>query len=85
MYIVNLACKAVLTAIMDLEFVALDAADFEPTVEEANTFSTALQHDPIALVRTLVQVVCFKSINRLSSDLGILLDLCFITPVPVLF
>ncbi|PBK59590.1 hypothetical protein ARMSODRAFT_899042, partial [Armillaria solidipes] len=50
-YIVNLACKAVLGAITNLEFVASDTADFEPTSEEANTFRAALQHDPIVLIR----------------------------------
>ncbi|KAK0442063.1 ribonuclease H-like domain-containing protein, partial [Armillaria borealis] len=75
-HIVNLACKAVLTAITDLEFAALDAADFEPTVEEANTFGAALQRDPIALVRTLVRVIRASSLRRqFFSEVVAALDL----------
>lgn len=47
-HIVNLACKAVLTAITNMDFAADDADDYEP----GGAF-----RDPIATLRTLVRVV----------------------------
>ncbi|KAJ6582875.1 hypothetical protein DFH09DRAFT_277734 [Mycena vulgaris] len=53
--IVSLACKAVLSAIINLDFAAHDANDFEPFDNEAVTFMDAIDHDPIATLRTIVR------------------------------
>ncbi|KAJ7580032.1 hypothetical protein C8J56DRAFT_795274, partial [Mycena floridula] len=49
-HVVNLACKAVLAAITNMDFVADDARDFEPGVTR----------DPIATVQAVVRVVYSK-------------------------
>jgi hypothetical protein len=47
-HVVNLACKAVLRAITNMDFAADDANDYEPS---------NMPSDPIATLRTLVRVV----------------------------
>ncbi|KAJ7017491.1 hypothetical protein C8F04DRAFT_979212, partial [Mycena alexandri] len=44
---VNLACKAVLGAITDMDFAALDAVDFVPDADRPTTFLDAITRDPI--------------------------------------
>ncbi|KAJ6592813.1 hypothetical protein B0H19DRAFT_1204861 [Mycena capillaripes] len=56
-HIVNLACKAVLGAITDMDFAASGAADFEPA-------AAAIDRDPIATVRTTVRVISASSLRR---------------------
>jgi hypothetical protein len=47
-HVVNLACKAVLAAITDMDFTAENAEDYNPS---------GTSPDPIVTLRTLVQVV----------------------------
>ncbi|KAJ6556030.1 ribonuclease H-like domain-containing protein, partial [Mycena capillaripes] len=63
-HIVNLACKAVLSAITDMDFAASEAADFEPAAGEPGTFLAAIDRDPIATVRTTVRVIRASSLRR---------------------
>lgn len=61
-HIVNLACKAVLGAITNLNFASQDAPDFIPSAPpgprtEAQSFMDAIDRNPIATVRTVVRVV----------------------------
>ncbi|KAJ6624133.1 hypothetical protein B0H10DRAFT_1785047, partial [Mycena sp. CBHHK59/15] len=46
-HIVNLACKAVLGAITDMDFAASGSADFIPDPARATTFLDAIARDPI--------------------------------------
>jgi hypothetical protein len=54
-HIVNLACKAVLAAITNLDYVAETAEDFYPS-----NFLEGLDRDPIATVRSLICAVCIS-------------------------
>lgn len=68
----NLACKAVLGAITDMDFAAPEAADFVPPAAGARTFLDAINRDPVATVRTTVRVVsivCFISRCTLMLNL----------------
>lgn len=53
-HIVNLACKAVLTAITQMDFASENVADFSPNKVLATSFWEALQHDPIAILQSLI-------------------------------
>ncbi|KAJ7148504.1 ribonuclease H-like domain-containing protein, partial [Mycena crocata] len=66
-HIVNLACKAVLSAITDMDFAAQDAADFVPPPGGAGgafTILGAIERDPVASVRTTVRVIRASSLRR---------------------
>ncbi|KAK7014542.1 ribonuclease H-like domain-containing protein, partial [Favolaschia claudopus] len=55
-HIVNLACKAVLSAITDMDFAASDAPDFDRNAgEEPYTFLDAVARDPVATIRTSIR------------------------------
>ncbi|KAG1722095.1 hypothetical protein EDB19DRAFT_1646018, partial [Suillus lakei] len=65
-HIINLACKAVLGAITNLDFASQDAPDFIPSAPpgpESRSFMDAIDHDPIATVRTVVHIVT-SSLHR---------------------
>ncbi|KAK0436854.1 ribonuclease H-like domain-containing protein [Armillaria borealis] len=65
-HIMNLACKAVLTTITNLDH-ALDrghGSDFIPPPGHATNFHAACQHDPIATIRTVVHVIRASSIQH---------------------
>ena len=53
-HIINLACKAVLRAITDLDLAHEDAVDYVPVGANVQSFLDALKWDIIATVRTLV-------------------------------
>ncbi len=64
----NLACKAVLTAITNIDH-ALDhghGSDFIPPPGQAMNFHAACQRDPIATIRTVVHVVSSTITFQLS-------------------
>ncbi|KAJ7433152.1 hypothetical protein FB451DRAFT_1064718, partial [Mycena latifolia] len=63
-HIVNLACKAVLGAITNMEFAAPEAGDFVPPVAEATNFLDAINRDPVATIRTTVRVIRASSLRR---------------------
>ncbi|KAJ6560605.1 ribonuclease H-like domain-containing protein, partial [Mycena vulgaris] len=63
-HIVNLACKAVLGAITDMDFAASESADFVPRPADAATFLDAIARDPVATVRTTVRVIRASSLRR---------------------
>ncbi|KAJ7495254.1 ribonuclease H-like domain-containing protein, partial [Mycena latifolia] len=64
-HIVNLACKAVLGAITDMDFAAPEAADFVPRpADAALTFMDTVRRDPVATVRTTVRVIRASSLRR---------------------
>ncbi|KAJ8584034.1 hypothetical protein M405DRAFT_747679, partial [Rhizopogon salebrosus TDB-379] len=50
-HIVNLACKAVLKAITNLDYATEDAQDFVPEGPQARTLLDAIKRDPIATIR----------------------------------
>ncbi|KAF7372427.1 HAT family dimerization domain-containing protein [Mycena venus] len=54
-HIVNLACKAVLGAITDMDFAASGSADFIPDPTRATTFLDAIARDPVATIRTTIR------------------------------
>ncbi|KAL1712177.1 ribonuclease H-like domain-containing protein, partial [Schizophyllum commune] len=54
-HVVNLACKAVLAAITNLDFARPNAGPFVPT---------ALHRDAIAIVRTAIRAICASSLRR---------------------
>lgn len=56
-HIVNLACKAVLAAITNLDFAADTSAEYVPHGPSSRSFSDALRRDPIATVRSLIRSV----------------------------
>ena len=56
-HVVNLACKAMLSTITSIEYAAENAVDFIPTGPVSITFAGALNHDPIATVRSLIRSV----------------------------
>ena len=60
-HIVNLSCKAVLSAITSMEYAADNAPNYIPhgiAPHRSATFLDSISRDPIAMVRTLVRVVC---------------------------
>ncbi|KAF7326525.1 HAT family dimerization domain-containing protein [Mycena venus] len=63
-HIVNLACKAVLGAITDMDFAASGSADFIPDPTRATTFLDAIARDPVATIRTTVRVIRASSLRR---------------------
>ena len=57
-HVINLACKAVLRAITDLDLAHENAVDYYvPVGVNAQSFLDALKQDVIAIVRTLVHKV----------------------------
>ena|SRR5882762_2974018 len=64
-HIVNLACKAVLTAITKLDFAKETAQNYVPTGPAAQTFADALRRDPIATSRSLIRGVHFACFHHL--------------------
>lgn len=56
-HVINLACKAVLRAITDLDLAHENAVDYVPVGVNAQSFLDALKRDVIAIVRTLVRKV----------------------------
>ncbi|KAF7334741.1 HAT family dimerization domain-containing protein [Mycena sanguinolenta] len=54
-HIVNLAVKAVLSAITDMDFAAPEAEDFVPNPTAPQTVLDAIARDPIATVRTTIR------------------------------
>ena len=50
----NLACKAILGAITDMDFAAPEADDFVPPLDPADNFLAAVGGDPVATIRTTV-------------------------------
>jgi hypothetical protein len=71
-HIINLACKAVLSAFTDEDLakeLTLNERDYAPDPEESlpQTFEDAVQRDPIATLRSLIRTVrhdiCFTSPN----------------------
>ncbi|KAF7328561.1 HAT family dimerization domain-containing protein [Mycena venus] len=64
-HIVNLACKAILGAITNMDFAASGAADFVPgPAAPPRTILDAIAHDPVATVRTSVRVIRAFSLRR---------------------
>ncbi|KAF7333764.1 HAT family dimerization domain-containing protein [Mycena venus] len=63
-HIVNLACKAVLSAIINTEFAAPEASDFVPLADEATTSVDAIKRDPVATIRSTVRVIRASSLRR---------------------
>ncbi|KAJ7793825.1 hypothetical protein B0H13DRAFT_2171692, partial [Mycena leptocephala] len=63
-HIVNLACKAVLGAITDMDFAAPEADDFVPPRTPADNFLGAIVGDPVATIRTTVRVIRASSLRR---------------------
>lgn len=68
-HVVNLACKAVLSAITKMEYAACDAQDYIPD-DSASLFPVSfldsIKRDPVATVWTLVRVVCILLLLPLS-------------------
>ncbi|SJL00252.1 uncharacterized protein ARMOST_03564 [Armillaria ostoyae] len=62
-HIVNLACKAVLTAITNIDY-AHDDADFVPQPGQPTNFMAACRRDPIATARSVVRLIRGSSIRR---------------------
>lgn len=86
-HVVNLACKAVLSTITNLDYAAENANDYvpEPVETEPDTFIDAVFRDPIATVRSLVRGVCPSQpyyLNMLLTTADV--DLCLIAAPPVL-
>ncbi|KAF7347428.1 HAT family dimerization domain-containing protein [Mycena venus] len=64
-HIVNLACKAILGAITNMDFAASGAADFVPgPAAPPRTILDAIARDPVATVRTSVRVIRASSLRR---------------------
>lgn len=60
-HIVNLACKAVLSALTNLDYAA------EPSTDAEYTYSLeAIENDPIATLRALIRVVSLHILHHLS-------------------
>ena len=64
-HVVNLSCKAVLSAITNMDYAANDAEDYAPNGLTPMTFIDAINRDPIATVRTLVRVVCGHHVSTI--------------------
>ncbi|KAJ6614682.1 hypothetical protein B0H10DRAFT_1802927, partial [Mycena sp. CBHHK59/15] len=63
-HIVNLACKAMLREISDMDFAAKGPADFVPPQVQAATFMDVIEQDPVATVRTVVRVIWASSLRH---------------------
>ncbi|KAJ7922560.1 hypothetical protein B0H13DRAFT_1982940 [Mycena leptocephala] len=63
-HIVNLACKAILGAITDMDFAAPEADDFVPPLNPADNFLAAVEGDPVATIRTTVRVIRVSSLRH---------------------
>jgi len=70
-HVVNLACKAVLSAITRIEYAAENAGDYVPIVigPRSTTFAEAITRDPIATLRSLVRGVHMKRLWLSNADL----------------
>ena len=70
-HVVNLACKAVLSAITRIEYAAENAGDYVPIVigPRSMTFAEAITRDPIATLRSLVRGVHMKRLWLSNADL----------------
>jgi hypothetical protein len=64
-HVVNLACKAILSAISKLDYASVD---FDGTTDD-DTFMDAIKQDPIAAIRVLIKV---------ASAIGLILFNCLI-------
>ena len=53
----NLACKAVLASITEMKYALEQAADYVPGGAPASSIIDAIDHDPIATVRSLIRTV----------------------------
>ncbi|KAG1876015.1 hypothetical protein C8R48DRAFT_591897, partial [Suillus tomentosus] len=88
-HIVNLACKAVLRAITNMDHAQNDAIEYVPNMPPSRDFMSAIERDPIATVRTIVRVTrasglrrqCFSEIVKVTkqTDLQLLrdIDICW--------
>ena len=56
-HVVNLACKAILKAITDMDFATENANEFVPDGPSATTFVDAIDRDPIATIRSVIRAV----------------------------
>ncbi|KAF8841277.1 hypothetical protein BDN67DRAFT_901808 [Paxillus ammoniavirescens] len=63
-HVVNLACKAVLKAVTNLDFAKEDAADHIPTGPHAQTILDTIERDPIASVHSLVRGIHASLLRR---------------------
>ncbi|KAJ7231378.1 hypothetical protein C8J57DRAFT_1069711, partial [Mycena rebaudengoi] len=63
-HIVHLACKAILKAITDTDFVDNNADNYEPRGGPAATFMDAIDRDPIATLRTIIRQIRSSSLRR---------------------
>ena len=68
-HIVNLACKAVLSAITHIKYAAENADDYVPPMTRSATFTEAIAWDPIAILRSLIRGVCLKMHWLNNTDL----------------
>ena len=57
-HIVNLACKAVLTSITNMEYTSKQATEYVLEGMPADSVMNAIDHDPIATLQSLIQMVC---------------------------
>jgi hypothetical protein len=79
-HVVNLACKAVLAAITNMDFARLDLPNFVPDNTAAFSLYDAINKDPIATSRTLVCMVRIPVQDHISICFY-LTDTClFIAP-----
>ncbi len=74
-HIINLACKAVLTAITNIDY-ANDHADFIPQPGQPTNFMAACRHDPIATAHSIVQLVSLRSIITILDSLMFPFQIC---------
>ncbi|KIK80341.1 hypothetical protein PAXRUDRAFT_15838 [Paxillus rubicundulus Ve08.2h10] len=63
-HIINLACKAVLKAMTNLDFTKDDVEDYVPDTLQPRTLFDAVEHDPIAIVQSLVRGISASSLWR---------------------
>ena len=70
-HVVNLACKAVLSAITRIEYAAENAGDYAPPAigPRSTTFTEAIACDPIATLQSLVRGVRMKILWLSNADL----------------
>lgn len=52
-HVVNLACKAILSAISKIDYTSIDF--FDDTTNDDDTFMETLRQDPIAAIRVLIK------------------------------
>lgn len=86
-HVVNLLCKGVLSTITNMDYAADDAEDFVPSGLIPTNLMSAINHNPIATIRTLVQVV--RTFYEILFDISLIslchADTCFWSLSPVLF